>query len=281
MLALERHDAVELLVLERPDKRNALSVSLRLELAGAFERLAGEDGVGCAVLTGSGSAFCSGMDTDEFGGDEANRRALLESTARCFRAVSRCPKPVVAAVNGPALGGGFALALLCDMRVAARTATFGFPGLARGIPASYAAARAVLGPAAARELAFTGRTVDAQEALGLGVVSEVLAPDALRAAAMALADRIARAPALGGAGDQAACAAGCRALLGAAARRRAARAGGGAPAPPPDDAAGGLAALERGRALLEEGAHALEPVVAGRQLLLERRLQLQLLVQRE
>ena len=83
---------------------------------------------------GSGSAFCSGVDTDEFGGDEANRRALLESTARCFRAVARCPKPVVAAVNGPALGGGFALALLCDVRLASTTATFGFPGLARGIP---------------------------------------------------------------------------------------------------------------------------------------------------
>jgi enoyl-CoA hydratase/carnithine racemase len=194
MLALERHGGVELLVLERPDKRNALSVSLRLELAGAFERLAGEEGVGCAVLTGAGSAFCSGLDTDEFGGDEANRRALLESTARCFRAVAHCPRPVVAAVNGPALGGGFALALLCDVRLAATTATFGFPGLAQGIPASYAAARAVLGPAAARELAFTGRAIDAEEARSLGVVSEVLSPGALRAGAMALADRIARAP---------------------------------------------------------------------------------------
>ena len=194
MLALERHGGVELLVLERPDKRNALSVALRVELAEAFERIAGDDGVACAVLTGAGSAFCSGMDTEEFGGDEEHRRLLLSSTVRCFEALSRCPKPVVAAVNGPALGGGFALALLCDIRLAAGAATFGFPGLALGIPASYGAARAVLGPAVARELAFTGRTVDADEARALGIVSEVLAPDALRSSAMALADRIARAP---------------------------------------------------------------------------------------
>jgi enoyl-CoA hydratase/carnithine racemase len=194
MLALERHGGVELLVLERPDKRNALSVSLRLELAAVFERLGADEGVGCAVLTGAGSAFCSGMDTDEFGGDEAHRRKLLESTVRCFEALARCPKPVVAAVNGPALGGGFALALLCDVRLAATGATFGFPGVALGIPASYGAARAVLGPAAARELAFTGRQIDAGEARTLGVVSEVMAPEALRGAAMDLADRIARAP---------------------------------------------------------------------------------------
>jgi enoyl-CoA hydratase len=83
------------------------------------------------------------------------------------------PHPTLAAINGPAVAGGFAIALLCDLRVAAPAATFGFPALVRGIPAAYAAARAALPPAVARDLALTGRTIDAREALALGVVSAV------------------------------------------------------------------------------------------------------------
>jgi enoyl-CoA hydratase len=194
LLSLERRGAVALVTLCRPEKRNALSIALRLELADALERLAGDDGVGCVLLTGAGTAFSSGMDTTEFGGDEANRRALLDSTERSFTALARCPRPVVAAVNGPAIAGGFVLALLCDMRIAAETAGFGFPGLARGIPASYAACRAVLGPAAATELCLTGRLIGAAEARALGAVAEVVAPGALLDRALEVADGIASSP---------------------------------------------------------------------------------------
>jgi enoyl-CoA hydratase len=92
---------------------------------------------------------------------------------RCFAALAGCPKPTVALVNGPALAGGFALALLCDLRVAAPSARFGFPELGRYIPPSYAAAAWALPPAVARDLCLTGRVVDAAEALALGVVSRV------------------------------------------------------------------------------------------------------------
>ena len=109
-----------MVTLQRPDKRNALSIDLRVELADAFTRLAGDDSVACIVLTGAGTAFCSGMDTSQFGGDPEHRRRLVETSTGAFHAVGRCPKPVLAAVNGPALAGGFALALLCDMRIAAR-----------------------------------------------------------------------------------------------------------------------------------------------------------------
>ena len=146
LLSLERQEDVAVVTLQRPEKRNALSIDLRVELTDAFTAL-GEDDVGSVMLTGAGPAFCSGMDVTQFGGDRAHREQLVETSLSCFRAIATCPKPVVAAVNGPALAGGFAIALLCDLRLASENATFGFPELPRGIPPSYAAARAAL-PAA-------------------------------------------------------------------------------------------------------------------------------------
>ena len=195
LLSIELHEGVASVILERPEKRNALSIDLRIELADAFERLALDDGVGCVLLSGAGTAFCAGMDTTQFGGDLEHRRRLVETSTGAFHAVGRCPKPVVAAVNGPALAGGFALALLCDVRVAADSATFGYPELPIGIPPSYAAARAALSPAVARELCLTGRVIDSAEALRLGVVSEVLPDAELMGRARELAAEIASLPA--------------------------------------------------------------------------------------
>jgi enoyl-CoA hydratase/carnithine racemase len=194
LLSIELHDKVALVILQRPEKRNALSIELRVELADAFERLATDDAVSCVLLTGAGSAFCSGMDTAQFGGDPEHRRRLVETSTGAFRAVGRCPKPVVAAVNGPALAGGFALALLCDLRLAAESARFGFPELPIGIPPSYGAARTVLAPGVARDLCLTGRVLGAGEALRLGVVSEVSADADLMSRALELSTGIARMP---------------------------------------------------------------------------------------
>jgi enoyl-CoA hydratase/carnithine racemase len=194
LLSIEEHDDVAIVTLERPEKRNALSIDLRVELADAFRRLSVDETVGCVVLTGTGTAFCAGMDTTQFGGDAEHRRRLVETSTGAFRAVGRCPKPVVAAVNGPALAGGFALALLCDIRIAAERATFGYPELPIGIPPSYAAARAALTPAAARELCLTGRVIGSQEALRLGVVSEVCGDGDLRDRVLSVALGIAEMP---------------------------------------------------------------------------------------
>jgi enoyl-CoA hydratase len=177
VLAVDRHaghGAVVLVTLDRPEKRNALSIELRFALAEALADLASDDAVRCAVLTGAGSAFSSGMDTTQFGGDEENRRALVDSTSAAFGAVMRFPKPLLAAVNGPALAGGFALALHCDLRVAARSARFGFAELPRGIAPSYAAALGALPEPLARELCLTGRVLDAGEARAVGLVAEVV-----------------------------------------------------------------------------------------------------------
>jgi enoyl-CoA hydratase/carnithine racemase len=194
LLSLERREDVAIVTLQRPEKRNALSIDLRVELAEAFAALGEDSGVGSVVLTGAGPAFCSGMDTTQFGGDRAHRERLVGTSIACFRAVGQCAKPVIAAVNGPALAGGFALALLCDMRLAAEQASFGFPELPRGIPPSYAAARAALPAPLAAELTLSGRLLDAAGALRMGIVGAVYPADELIARAVELAGRIASGP---------------------------------------------------------------------------------------
>jgi enoyl-CoA hydratase len=185
LLRIEPVDGgVAVLTLNRPEKRNALSIEMRSDLA---ELLDGLHEVGALLVTGAGSAFCSGMDVAQFGGDLENRRRIVESSIACFGGFGRFPKPVIAAVNGPAVAGGFALALLSDVRIATGHARFGFGELPRGVPPSYASARAALPAALARELALTGRMVHAQEALDLGVVSEVVEPEALMPRALELA----------------------------------------------------------------------------------------------
>jgi enoyl-CoA hydratase/carnithine racemase len=195
LLSIDSDDGVALVTLQRPEKRNALSLDMREEMAAAFAALAAEDGVRCALLTGAGSAFCSGMDTTQFGGDRANRERIVSASLSGFGAVARFPKPLVAAVNGPAVAGGFVLALHSDLRVASETARFGFAELPRGIPPSYAAARSALPEPLARELCLTGRLLDAREALACGLVSEVCEPGDLLPRAWELARAIAALPA--------------------------------------------------------------------------------------
>lgn len=173
LLLVGRDGPAALVTLNRPEKRNALSIELRIALAEALEQLATDDGVAAIGVTGAGSAFCAGMDVTQFGGDEHHKRLLVETSIRAFDALAECPKPTVALVNGPAMAGGFALALLCDVRVAARAARFGFPELGRFIPPSYAATALALAPAVAADLCLTGRIIGADEALSLGVVSRI------------------------------------------------------------------------------------------------------------
>jgi len=192
LLSIERNKDVAVVTLQRPEKRNALSIELRQELAEAFEALSGDRGVGCVVLTGAGPAFCSGMDTGQFGGDLEHRRQLVETSTLAFETVGNCRRPIVAAVNGPAIAGGFALSLLCDLRIASPSAVFGYPELPRGIPPSYAAARAVLPATIAQELCLTGRLVKADEAQKLGIVREVASDVVARG--LELAQRVAQLP---------------------------------------------------------------------------------------
>jgi enoyl-CoA hydratase/carnithine racemase len=189
-LRVQRDGAVAILTLDRPEKRNALSIALRFALADALDAAAADDGVHAILLTGAGSAFCSGMDVTQFGGDRDHRRRLVASSARAFGALAHCPKPTIVYINGAALAGGFALALLCDVRIADLSARVGFPEIGRHIPPSYAAARAALPEPVARELCLTGRVISAEEARERGVVSAIADHDA----ALALARQVAAAP---------------------------------------------------------------------------------------
>ncbi|MGI8461437.1 MAG: enoyl-CoA hydratase/isomerase family protein [Solirubrobacterales bacterium] len=193
LLSIERRDAVALVTMRRPEKRNALSIDLRIEIADAFTAMSEDAGIGCIVLTGAGPAFCSGMDTTQFGGDLDNRRRLVETSTAAFEAVGNCARPVIAAVNGPALAGGFALALLCDLRIAGAAASFGYPELPRGLPPGYAAGRAVLPATVAQDLCLTGRVITAAEAVRLSVAREAVDGDVV-ARAVELAERIASLP---------------------------------------------------------------------------------------
>ena len=118
-------DGVVTVTLNRPEKKNALSIALRDELSDAFDALASDDAVRVVVITGAGSVFSAGFDLGEFADpDPEHQRRLWDSSDRFHHTVLRFPLPVVAAVNGPALAGGFDLAVLCDLRVAADTAYF-------------------------------------------------------------------------------------------------------------------------------------------------------------
>jgi len=191
-VTLELHGAVALITLARPAKRNALSRELRVALADAFARAGHDDAVACLVLTGAGGTFCAGLDREDLFGTAPTSPADVAPLS--YAAISDCRKPVIAAINGPALAGGFALALHCDMRIAADTAELGFLGHGKGIPPSYAAARAVLAPGVARDLCVTGRIVSAQDALRLGVVSEVTAAAEVVGRALEVAQEVASGP---------------------------------------------------------------------------------------
>ena len=185
LVLTQSSDAVATVTLNRPEKRNALSIDLRRELAAAFDAVASDPDVAVVVVTGAGTAFCAGMDRTQFGGDRDNKTALYDSTRTLFDTLVHIPLPVIAAVNGPALGGGFDLAACCDLRIAAPTASFGHPEITFGVPPSYGTLLRVLPDQLAREMAFTGRTISAEEALALGIVREVQADSLARAEALA------------------------------------------------------------------------------------------------
>src|SRR5690348_17033961 len=181
-LRLDRHpDGVAVLTLDNPDQRNAMSDEMTASWVAAVEELAADPGLRAVVVTGEGSAFCSGGNTGwiasepEATVDELRTRML--PFYRAWLSIRRLEVPTIAAVNGHAIGAGLCLALACDIRYAAERAKLGAPFVRLGMHAGMAATHLlpdVVGEAHARDLLLTGRTVDAEEALRLGLVSRVL-----------------------------------------------------------------------------------------------------------
>ena len=195
-LLVERHEEHAALTLNRPEKRNALSVALRDAISDALDEIARDEQMKCVVITGAGAVFSAGFDLTEFtraAEDEAFGRELWASSDRYHDTVLRFPLPTIAAVNGPALAGGFDLAILCDLRIAATTARFTHPERTFG-DIVYGPLHDVVGGAVARELTIGGREMNASEALAVHLVGEVVEPDALAAATAAAVARVCAAP---------------------------------------------------------------------------------------
>lgn len=169
---------VALLTLNRPDKRNALSVAVRDDACDLLDELAGDDSLAALVVTGAGDAFSAGFDLREFEAamqDEAFAELLWASSDRWHRAWLDFPVATIAAVNGPAVAGGFDLAVMCDLRVVATAASFSHPEASFG-DVVYGPLHDLVGGSLARDLVLTGRTIEADEALRTGLANR-LAPD--------------------------------------------------------------------------------------------------------
>lgn len=188
--------ATATLTLDRPERRNALSVALRDEVTAALAELATDETVSSVVVTGAGPVFSAGFDLGEFtraAADPAFHEQLWASSDAFHHALLTFPLPLIAAVNGPALAGGCDLAVCCDVRIASTAARFAHPEFTFG-DIVYSPLREVVGGGVARDLALTGRELDAAQALAVGLVTEVVAPDALAEAVAVTTARIATAP---------------------------------------------------------------------------------------
>jgi enoyl-CoA hydratase len=189
---------VATVILDRPPV-NALTIALYQHLAETFESLGERQDVNCVVLSARGTrAFCAGLDLHEFLAakveDDPARGVIVR---RLFASVRHCKVPVIAAVNGPALGAGCVLASVCDIRLAADNATFALPEINVGRCGGTAHMGRHIPQGMLRRMFFTGQPIDAREAWRLGFVQEVTSPDALLPSAQALAEIIAKKAPLG------------------------------------------------------------------------------------
>jgi len=195
-LLIEPADEHVVLTLNRPERRNALSVALRNAISDALEDLAGDSAVKTVVITGAGQAFSAGFDLKEFdraATDENFMRELWASSDRFHRRVLSFPLPLVAAVNGPAIAGGFDLAVMCDLRVASTSARFSHPERSFG-DMVYGPLHDLVGGAVARELTIGGRELTANEALAVHLVGAVAEPHQLMAKVADLVQQVCVTP---------------------------------------------------------------------------------------
>ena len=195
-------DCIQTITLNRPDRLNAFIGHMRRDLAEALEHAGSDRSVRVVVITGAGRAFCAGGDI-AFMAELMQRRnaeefsRILGAGRRVILAIRQMTKPVIAAINGPASGAGCNLALACDLRIASTNATFSQSfakvGLHPDWGGTYFLPRLVT-PNKACEMFFLGESIDAEEAMRLGIVNQVVAPEDLEGATLELAQRLRAAP---------------------------------------------------------------------------------------
>lgn len=194
-------DRVATITIDRPEKRNAMTFAALDDFEEAIRTAGADGGVGAVVVTGAGGSFCAGIDlgdladtlADPGSGTGGARVSGSGGSRRAPWPIVACPKPVIAAIDGPAVGMGAELATQCDVRIASTRARVGWVFVRRGLVSDTGAGTFLLprivGPAAAMRLLFSGEVVDAAEALRLGFVTAVVEPDDLLAAAVTEARR--------------------------------------------------------------------------------------------
>ena len=197
-ILLERRDDIAVLTINRPDKRNAVPREGWHRIADLVEQLGADPAMRCVVLRGAGTeAFTAGADISRFEVERSSRALVeqyTEATKRCFTVLRHGRLPVIAMIHGFCLGGGFEMALACDLRIAGRSGRFGIPAKAVGLFLSWDLVEIlvdVAGRATALELMLEGRPLGAEEALAKGLVSRVVDDAALEDEVMAAARRIA------------------------------------------------------------------------------------------
>lgn len=192
LVEFEVHGKIALIRFNRPEQRNAVTSAMAEEIKAALKRLEGDASLCVAVLTGAGKVFCAGMDLGAFA--NGDRSGVTDPDRFAGFVAAARSKPVIAAVNGGALAGGFEIMLACDMAIADEGAVFGLPEVKRGLIAGGGGVIRLprrIPFAVANEMLLTGDTISADKALELGLVNSVVPRGELIPAAMALADRIA------------------------------------------------------------------------------------------
>lgn len=175
LIILKKDESIATLTLNRERKRNALSIELRKQLIDALSGLAGDSGVKAVILTGKGAVFSAGFDTSEFMNLSPEKtQVFFEESAQYHIDVMTFPKPLIAAVNGPALAGGLDLVLMCDFRIASETVFFQHPEIKFGVAPLFNLLKPVVGDGLARDISLTGRRVDTDEAMRIGLVNKVV-----------------------------------------------------------------------------------------------------------
>jgi len=193
-ILVEKHDAVGLITLNRPDALNALSSPLMADMTAALDDFEADDAIGAIVITGSKKAFAAGADIKEMQSKSYAAVQAEDFITSGWERVTRCRKPVVAAVAGFALGGGCELAMMCDFILAGDNAKFGQPEIKLGIIAGAGGTQRLtrfVGKSKSMEMHLTGRMMDAEEAERSGLVSRVLPVDELLDEALKVAGEIA------------------------------------------------------------------------------------------
>ncbi|MGQ9720159.1 MAG: enoyl-CoA hydratase/isomerase family protein [Candidatus Jordarchaeum sp.] len=178
LIIVGKEGNMAIVMLNREKKRNALSVDLRKQLTDTLLQLAKDNEIKAVILTGKGPVFSAGFDTSEFMSlTPENMQAFFEASWQYHVDVMTFPKPLIAALNGPAIAGGLDLALMCDFRIASETAFFQHPEIKFGATPLYTLLKPVVGDGLARDLSFTGRRIEVDEALRIGLVNKVVSAD--------------------------------------------------------------------------------------------------------